>query len=168
MSQKVLLWNGYHNIFVALHHALAAQAGVDARVHGTVNVVFFFVGDLGEVVHASLYVYMAGAAPAHAAAVVLQLYVVIERHVQHRFSLHSGKGLVGRAVSEFKSYIYDFHASVYLRCKVMKPVPRFKANRSIPSVGNKQVEGLIPYARGLGSSDCCDWMLSVSNRYSCW
>ena len=71
MAQKILVGNGYYQVFVALHHALAGQAGIQARVDGAVDKVFFLVGDLGKIVHAGFYVNMAGAATANAAAIML-------------------------------------------------------------------------------------------------
>ena len=71
MAQEVLLRYGYYNVFVALHYALAAQTRVNTRVYGTVNVVFFFVRNLRQVVHSGFYVHVAGTATAHTATVVL-------------------------------------------------------------------------------------------------
>ena len=105
MSQEILVRDGYDQVFVALDHALAGQAGVQARIDGAVDEVFFFFGDLGQVVHAGFHVNVAGAAAANAATVVLQFYIVIESHIQHRFALHTGKRLVGFAVGKFKGYI---------------------------------------------------------------
>ncbi len=79
-------------------HALAGQARVEARVDGAVNEVFFLVGNLGQVIQALVNVDVAGAAPAHAAAVVLQLDAVVEGHVEHGLAAGSHVRLGGLAV----------------------------------------------------------------------
>ena len=71
MPQEILVRNGYYEVFVALNNALASQAGIQARVFGAVNKIFFFVGNFRKVVGAGFYVNVAGAATANAAAVML-------------------------------------------------------------------------------------------------
>ena len=109
MSEEILIGDGYYQIFVALYYALAGQARIQARVYGPVDEVFFFFGNFGQVVHAGFHVDVAGRAAANAAAVVLQLYIIIEGHIQHRFALVAGEGLIGLAVGKFKGYVYYFH-----------------------------------------------------------
>ncbi len=87
MSQKVLLRddNGYFEIGAG-QHALAGEAGVDARIDGAVNEIFLLVADVGQLVGARIDVDVAGAAPAHAAAIMLKLNAVVKRHIQHRLA----------------------------------------------------------------------------------
>lgn len=109
MSQEVLLWYCYHDVLVALHHTLATQSGIDARSHSAVDVIFFFVRNLRQVIHASLYVHMAGAAAAYTAAVMLKLYIVVQCHIQHRLPFYRRVGYVWRPIRKLKGYIYNFH-----------------------------------------------------------
>jgi hypothetical protein len=62
--------------------ALAAKAGVEARVHGAVNEILFLVAQLLEEVLALVYINVAGAAGANAAAVVVQVDIVHQGHFQ--------------------------------------------------------------------------------------
>ena len=109
MPQEILVGNGNDQVFVALDYALAGQAGIQARIFGPVNKIFFFVGNFGQIAGAGFYVNVAGAATANAAAVMLQFYMIIKGYIQHRFAFHSGKRLVGFAVGKFKRNIYCFH-----------------------------------------------------------
>ena len=94
--------NGNDQLHISLYHALAGQAGVDARVFGAVNKVLFFVADFGQFIAARVDVDVAGAAAAHAAAVVLQLDAIVEGHVEHRLAGGRHVGLGRLAVAELK------------------------------------------------------------------
>ena len=52
MAQKVLGWHGHDQLRSRLHHALAGQARVDARILGAVDKVFFLIADFRQVVAA--------------------------------------------------------------------------------------------------------------------
>lgn len=101
--------NKHYYILVALHHALAAKARVDARIYGAVDKILFLVANFGQVLLALQYVDMAGAAATDAPTVVLQLDIVVESNIQHRLALGGHVGLVGLAVLEFEGDIDDFH-----------------------------------------------------------
>lgn len=109
MSQEILPRNGDHQILVALHHALAGQAGGEARVYRPINKILFLVRNLGQVVHSRLYIYVAGAATAYPAAIVLELNIVVEGHIKHRFAFGGHVRLVRLTVSKLKRNIYNFH-----------------------------------------------------------
>ncbi len=109
MSQEILIGNGYYQVFVALNYALAGQPGIQARIDGPVYKIFFFIANFRQVVGAGFYVNVAGAAAANAAAVMLQLYMIIEGHIQHRFAFYAGERLVGLPVGKLKGNIYYFH-----------------------------------------------------------
>jgi hypothetical protein len=83
-------------------HALASQARGETRANGAVDEVFFLVGNLGQFVHALIHVNVAGAAPAHAAAVVLELNAVVEGHVEHRLAAGGHVRLSRLAVLKLK------------------------------------------------------------------
>ena len=81
MAHKLVLV-GYGYFYVAINdNALAAQPGINMRVHGTVNKIFFLVRYFLDVVHAFVNINLAGAAPANAAAVMLQLNTVLQANV---------------------------------------------------------------------------------------
>ena len=73
--------NFYYTVGI-YQHTLAAQAGVDAWIACTVYKVFFAVVDLRHKFFSFLQVYMAGAASANHAAVVVQFNVIIQRHLK--------------------------------------------------------------------------------------
>ena len=86
MAQKLgLIRNGYFNIAIN-HYTLATQARRDARVYGAVYKIFFFVGYFLHIVHAFVYVNVAGATAANAAAIMLQVNAVFQTNIQNRFS----------------------------------------------------------------------------------
>jgi len=109
MPQEILIRNSNYQVFISLNNALAGQAGIQARVFGTVNKIFFFISNFRQVIGAGFYVNVAGAATANAAAIMLQFYMIIEGNIQHRFAFYAGKDLVGLPVGKFKSNIYCFH-----------------------------------------------------------
>jgi len=75
---------GQCNFNIAINdHALATQSRVDARVNGTVDKIFFFIRYFLDVIHPLIYVDVAGAAAANAAAVMLQFDAVLQANVQH-------------------------------------------------------------------------------------
>jgi hypothetical protein len=63
--------------------ALTSQARIDAGVTGAVNKVFFPVGYLWDKVVAFFQINVAGAAGAHHAAVVMELYAIVEGYFQY-------------------------------------------------------------------------------------
>lgn len=79
-SQKLaLVGQQYFDIAAALQqYALAAQAAVDAWIYSPVYKIFLFVAELFQVFLARLHVHMAGAAGAHAAAVMVKVDVVLK------------------------------------------------------------------------------------------
>jgi hypothetical protein len=97
------------DILIALHHALATQARVDARIDGAVNEVLLLVADFGQVILPFEYVHVAGAAATDTTAVVLELNSIIQGHIQHRFPFRCYVRLVGLAVFELEGNIDDFH-----------------------------------------------------------
>ena len=109
VAQEILVRDSNYQVFVALDHALAGKTGIQPRIYGAVDKVLFFLRNLRKIVNAGFYIKMAGAATANPAAIMLQLYIVIEGHIQHRFALHAGQRLVRFAVGKFKCNIYCFH-----------------------------------------------------------
>ena len=102
VPEKVLRRDSNYELHIGLDHALAGQARVDARVLGAVDKVFFLVGNLGQVVATRFDVDVASAAAAHAAAVVLQLDAIVQRHVEHRLAGGRHVGLGRLAVVELE------------------------------------------------------------------
>ena len=102
VSQKVLGRDTDNELHVGLDYALASQAGVDARVLGAVDEVLFLVGNFGQVVAAGIDVDVAGATPAHAAAVMLELNAIVQGHVEHRLAGGRHVGLGRLAVVELE------------------------------------------------------------------
>ena len=102
VAQEVLGRHRDNQLHVGFYHALASQAGVDARVFGAVNKVLFFVADFGQVAAARVDVDVAGAAAAYPAAVVLQLDAVVEGHVENRLAGGRHVGLDRLAVAELE------------------------------------------------------------------
>ena len=102
VAQEVLRRYGHDQLHIGFDHALAGQAGVDARVLGAVDEVLFLIRNFGQVVAASVDIDVAGATAAHPAAVVLQLNTVVEGHVEHRFAGSRHVGLGRLAVVELE------------------------------------------------------------------
>lgn len=81
MPHKIgLIGQSYFNIAVN-YYALAAQARVNAWVNRTVNKVLFLVRYFLYVVHTLVNIYMASAAAANAAAIVLQFDTVLQANI---------------------------------------------------------------------------------------
>ena len=113
MPQEMLWGDEDGQLFgIVLDYALAAQPGVDAWVYGPVDEVFLLVGNLRQRAFSLLHVHVARAAAAYATAVVLQLNTVVERHVQHRFTLGRYVGLGRLSVLKLKNDIDDFHGEL--------------------------------------------------------
>ncbi len=78
-----LVGQGHHHFSGSFfQHTLASQPGVEAWVYGPVDEIFFPVGDFREELLAFLHIEMAGAAGANGAAIVVQIYIVIECNFQ--------------------------------------------------------------------------------------
>lgn len=52
---------------------------------------------------------MAGAAATNASAIVLEVDIIVQSHIQHRFALGGHVGLVGLAVLKLKGNVNGFH-----------------------------------------------------------
>ena len=84
-KKLALVGQRHFNLSTAVieQQALATQARTEPRVHGTVNEIFFLIAQFFQKIFAFIYINMTGAARAYAAAVVVQLNVVRERHFQN-------------------------------------------------------------------------------------
>lgn len=86
MAHKVgLVGYGYFDIAIN-NNTLAGQARCDFGADGTVDKVFFLIRYFLYVIHTFGYIYLAGAATAYAAAIVLQVYSVLEANIQYRLA----------------------------------------------------------------------------------
>lgn len=87
-SQKLaLVGHGYKKLAAAVfEHALAAEAAGEAWVYRTVNKILLAVGQFRKIILAFFHVYVAGAAGAYAAAVVVKLNIVAQRYFQNRIA----------------------------------------------------------------------------------
>lgn len=132
MSQEFLRRNKDDQVLRAvLHHALASQTRIDARVYGAVNEVLFFVADFWELVFALQHVYVACAAATYTTTVVLKLNTVVEGNVQYRLAFGGYMGLGGLAVLKLEGNIDSFHKGIFKRgknkgTKVRTPAPDSK------------------------------------------
>ena len=79
-----LVWDAHRNR--PHDEALATQSRFDAWVVGAVYEIFFFIGHLGQVIHAVFDVYVAGAAGADAATVVVEVDAVFFGQVEDGFA----------------------------------------------------------------------------------
>ena len=71
MAQKLVLI-GQSNFYIAIQYNwLAAQPRIDARVYRPVDKILFLVRNFLDIIHAFIDIYMAGAASANAAAIML-------------------------------------------------------------------------------------------------
>lgn len=73
-------------IFVQ-HDALAGQAGFELRIPGAVNKILFLFRKFLQHLHALVHINMTGAAGADAAAIVIEVNVVVFRDLQDAESL---------------------------------------------------------------------------------
>ena len=71
---------------VVLQYALAAHAGIEARVHCAVNKVFFTVGKFFQVFYAFLNLQLTGAAGAYTATVMVLFIMVLQANFQQALS----------------------------------------------------------------------------------
>ncbi len=132
MPQEMLRGNENNQILRGgLHHALTAQPRIDARIHGTINKVFFFVADFGQLVFSLQHIHMAGTTAAHATAVMLKLNIIVEGDVQNRFAFGSNVGLGWLAVLKLEGNVDSFHEGIFKRgknegTKVRMPAPDSK------------------------------------------
>jgi hypothetical protein len=94
-DDSALVGNGYHKIAFFIQLALAGQAAVVSWIARTIHIVFFPVTHLRQQVFTLLDIYMAGTATAYAAAIVVELDIVIECHFQDTLSGGNVKLLLG-------------------------------------------------------------------------
>ena len=103
VAQEILFWYFHDEVFgFVSNDALAAQARVDARIHGAVNEVFLLIRNLGKRIATAEHVHVARGAAAYAATVMLQGNVVVESDVEHRLTRGGNMGLGGLSVGEAK------------------------------------------------------------------
>ena len=115
MSQEILRGQGYGELRAGFHHALTGQARIDARIYGAVDEVFFFIADFRQLVAAFFHVDVAGTAPAHAPAIVLELDSVVQGHVEHRLAGNSHVGLGRLAILKLERNGGGGHESEFLK-----------------------------------------------------
>ena len=107
-------WNEDNQVFGGvLHHTLAAQAGVDARIYGAVDKVLLFIADFGQAFLAAHHIHVAGATTTHAPTIVLELNAIVESYVQHRLAFSGHVGLLGLAVLKLEGDIDSFHEEIF-------------------------------------------------------
>jgi len=80
-----LIRQSYFNITI-YHDTLAAQSRGNSRVNRPVDKIFFLVRYFLHVVHAFVYIDVARAATAYAAAIVLQFDAIFEANIQYRLT----------------------------------------------------------------------------------
>jgi hypothetical protein len=100
---------GHRQSYSPTYRTLAGKARLEAGHDGTVDVVLFALAHLGQLVHALVYVHLAGGAGADPAAVVVQLDVVVEGEVQDGFTSHGSYRdgryvLLDKAKGDFENF----------------------------------------------------------------
>jgi hypothetical protein len=95
----------YHHRYVALHHSLASQPGIQLKIGSLLHAVDLIVINLRKIVHALFHNHMAGGAGAASAAGMFQVEPVVHRDIEQRtgepvafigqFALFEFKRLVG-------------------------------------------------------------------------
>ena len=90
MSKELILVRQCDLYIAVEHNALAAQTRVDARINCPVDKILFFVRYFLDIIHTLIYIYVAGAASAYPAAIVLQLNAIFQANVQNRFTFGNG------------------------------------------------------------------------------
>lgn len=93
----LLIWYGNDQVAIFLQFALASQAAVKFWISGPVNIFLFSVTHIRQQILAGIYVHMAGTAATNRTAIVVQVYIVIQCHIQYTLAfknLYSQRGLV--------------------------------------------------------------------------
>jgi len=101
--------DGNFCIFVE-QYALAGQTAFQTGVDGAVNEVFFFIRNFFQKILAFFDVHMAGRTGAHAATVVVEVYVVVLRYFKDRLIQKISVDRFGGYFGVFKQKMYDGHA----------------------------------------------------------
>jgi hypothetical protein len=65
-----------------LQYALAAQPGIDSRVHGPVYKIFFAIAQFFDELSALVYIKMTGTAGANRPAIVVQFNFIVQANLQ--------------------------------------------------------------------------------------
>jgi hypothetical protein len=89
--------------------ALAGEAAFEAGVDGSVNEIFLFVGDFFDVLLAFFHIDVASGAGAHAAAVVVEVHVVVFRDFEDGHFLKIARHRFGGDARVFKLKYYRGH-----------------------------------------------------------
>lgn len=108
-----LIRNLYLNVGIVFQdYTLASKARLQARVDGTIYEVFFLFGDFFQQVFSLVDVNMTGTAGTNAAAVVVEMNVVIFSNFQNGVSrlnvLNCNRGNIG--IFKYKSHCGQFQA----------------------------------------------------------
>jgi hypothetical protein len=91
-------------------HTLATQSRIEAGIVGPINEVFFFIRNFFQKILAFFDVHMAGRTGAHAATVVVEVYVVVLRYFKDRLIQKISVDRFGGYFGVFKQKMYDGHA----------------------------------------------------------
>lgn len=84
-NNSALVGDGYGDVGGSIEEdALAGEAAFDARIVGTVDEIFLFIRDFFEKPVASFDVNMAGRTGANAAAIMVQVDVMLLGHFENR------------------------------------------------------------------------------------
>lgn len=102
-DNSCLIWYLYFDLCTIIKDdALASQSGFQARVDCSIDKVLLLIRDLLEILFSFKNVYMAGAAGANPAAIMIQMDVVVFRDLQDRIPLLCIFNHLGRNIRIFK------------------------------------------------------------------